>query len=123
VRTSRQLKEGAQPSSIKNTEATAVWNSGINRGIAAAVWRAKWEGSTLNFTGIPSSVLIDPLIYCWYELVSVYLSTIKEMIHEEFGDGIMSAIDFSMEIVRQPDPKGDRVNIVLLGKFLPYKQY
>jgi cyanase len=59
----------------------------------------------------------------WYEIVSVYGTTIKELIHEEFGDGIMSAIDFSMDIVRQPDPKGDRVNVVLSGKFLPYKQY
>ena len=65
----------------------------------------------------------DPLIYRWYEIVSVYGTTIKELIHEEFGDGIMSAIDFSMDIVRQPDPKGDRVNVVLSGKFLPYKQY
>ena len=48
---------------------------------------------------------------------------VKELIHEEFGDGIMSAIDFSMDIVRQPDPKGDRVSVVLSGKFLPYKQY
>ena len=65
----------------------------------------------------------DPLIYRWYEIVSVYGTTIKELIHEEFGDGIMSAIDFSMDIVRQPDPKGDRVNVVLSGKFLPYKSY
>jgi cyanate lyase len=50
-------------------------------------------------------------------------TTIKELIHEEFGDGIMSAIDFSMDIVRQPDPKGDRVNVVLSGKFLPYRTY
>ena len=65
----------------------------------------------------------DPLIYRWHEIVSVYGTTIKELIHEEFGDGIMSAIDFSMDIVRQPDPKGDRVNVVLSGKFLPYKSY
>jgi len=64
-----------------------------------------------------------PLIYRWYEIVNVYGTTIKELIHEEFGDGIMSAIDFSMDIVRQPDPKGDRVNVVLSGKFLPYKEY
>jgi cyanate lyase len=70
-----------------------------------------------------SSVPTDPLIYRWYEIVNVYGTTIKELIHEEFGDGIMSAIDFSMDIVRQPDPKGDRVNVVLSGKFLPYKQY
>lgn len=72
---------------------------------------------------LPSAVPTDPLIYRWYEVVSVYGMTIKELIHEEFGDGIMSAIDFSMDIQRQPDPKGDRVNVVLSGKFLPYKSY
>jgi len=72
---------------------------------------------------LPTAVPTDPLIYRWYEIVSVYGSTIKELIHEEFGDGIMSAIDFSMDIQRQTDPKGDRVNVVLSGKFLPYKQY
>ncbi len=72
---------------------------------------------------LPSAVPTDPLIYRWYEIVNVYGSTIKELIHEEFGDGIMSAIDFSMDIERQPDPKGDRVKVVLSGKFLPYKTY
>ena len=72
---------------------------------------------------LPSAVPTDPLIYRWYEIVSVYGTTIKELIHEEFGDGIMSAIDFSMDIRREPDPKGDRVNVVLSGKFLPYKSY
>jgi cyanate lyase len=72
---------------------------------------------------LPSAVPTDPLIYRWYEIVNIYGTTIKELIHEEFGDGIMSAIDFSMDIKRQPDPKGDRVNVVLSGKFLPYKTY
>ncbi len=72
---------------------------------------------------LPSAVPADPLIYRWYEIVNVYGTTIKELIHEEFGDGIMSAIDFSMDITRQADPKGDRVNVVLSGKFLPYKSY
>ena len=72
---------------------------------------------------LPTAVPTDPLIYRWYEVVNVYGSTIKELIHEEFGDGIMSAIDFSMDIQREPDPKGDRVNVVLSGKFLPYKTY
>ncbi|MEH6447048.1 MAG: cyanase [Oleispira sp.] len=72
---------------------------------------------------LPTAVPTDPLIYRWYEIVSVYGSTIKELIHEEFGDGIMSAIDFSMDIKREEDPKGDRVNVVLSGKFLPYKEY
>lgn len=72
---------------------------------------------------LPTAVPTDPLIYRWYEIVSVYGTTIKELIHEEFGDGIMSAIDFSMDIDRQEDPKGDRVKVVLSGKFLPYKTY
>lgn len=70
-----------------------------------------------------SAVPTDPLIYRWYEMVNVYGTTIKELIHEEFGDGIMSAIDFSMDITREPDPKGDRVKVILSGKFLPYKTY
>jgi len=72
---------------------------------------------------LPTSVPADPLIYRFYELINVYGTTIKELIHEEFGDGIMSAIDFSMNISREPDPKGDRVHIVMSGKFLPYKMY
>ncbi|MFZ6750552.1 cyanase [Undibacterium sp. Ren11W] len=72
---------------------------------------------------LPTAVPTDPLIYRWYEIVNVYGTTIKELIHEEFGDGIMSAIDFSMDITREPDPKGDRVKVVLSGKFLPYKSY
>lgn len=72
---------------------------------------------------LPGAVPTDPLIYRWYEIISVYGTTIKELIHEEFGDGIMSAIDFSMDIQREPDPKGDRVQVVLSGKFLPYKTY
>lgn len=72
---------------------------------------------------LPTAVPTDPLIYRFYELVNVYGSTFKQLIHEEFGDGIMSAIDFSMDITREPDPKGDRVHIVMSGKFLPYKTY
>jgi cyanate lyase len=72
---------------------------------------------------LPTVVPTDPLIYRFYELVNVYGTTIKELIHEEFGDGIMSAIDFSMDMTREPDPKGDRVKIVMSGKFLPYKSY
>jgi cyanate lyase len=72
---------------------------------------------------LPTAVPTDPLIYRFYELVNVYGTTFKALIHEEFGDGIMSAIDFNMDIQRVPDPKGDRVRIVMSGKFLPYKQY
>jgi cyanate lyase len=72
---------------------------------------------------LPGAVPTDPLIYRFYELVQVYGTTWKELIQEEFGDGIMSAIDFDMTIERQPDPKGDRVKLTLSGKFLPYKEY
>lgn len=72
---------------------------------------------------LPTAVPTDPLVYRFYELVNVYGASIKELIHEEFGDGIMSAIDFSMDIKREPNPNGDRVNIVMSGKFLPYKTY
>ena len=72
---------------------------------------------------LPTAVPTDPLIYRFYELVQVYGTTWKELIQEEFGDGIMSAIDFDMTMERQPDPKGDRVRIAMTGKFLPYKRY
>jgi len=72
---------------------------------------------------LPTSVPTDPLIYRFYELVNVYGTTFKALIHEEFGDGIMSAIDFNMDLVREPNEKGDRVKIVMSGKFLPYKVY
>ena len=72
---------------------------------------------------LPTAVPTDPLIYRFYELVNVYGTTFKELIHEEFGDGIMSAIDFNMDLKRESDPNGDRVNITMSGKFLPYKSY
>lgn len=72
---------------------------------------------------LPTAVPTDPLIYRFYELVSVYGTTWKELIQEEFGDGIMSAIDYEMTMERLPDPKGDRVKIVMHGKFLPYRRY
>jgi cyanate lyase len=65
----------------------------------------------------------DPLIYRFYELVMVNGPAWKALIEEEFGDGIMSAIDFDMVMERLPDPKGDRVKITMSGKFLPYKYY
>ncbi len=84
---------------------------------------AKWLTITPYKGSLPDAVPTDPLIYRFYELVSVYGTTFKELIHEEFGDGIMSAIDFNMDVQREPDPKGDRVKITMSGKFLPYKTY
>lgn len=83
----------------------------------------KWLQEVPYKGALPTAVPTDPLIYRLYELVSVYGTTIKALIHEEFGDGIMSAIDFSMDLTREPDPKGDRVHLVMSGKFLPYKTY
>lgn len=68
------------------------------------------------------TVPTDPTIYRFYEIVQVYGTTLKALIHEEFGDGIMSAIDFDLDLSRQPDPNGDRVKIVMTGKFLKYKK-
>jgi cyanate lyase len=72
---------------------------------------------------LPTAVPADPLVYRFYELINVYGTTLKELIHEEFGDGIMSAIDFKMDLSREPDPKGDRVKITMSGKYLQYKTY
>lgn len=65
----------------------------------------------------------DPLLYRFYEMVMVNGPAWKALIEEEFGDGIMSAIDFNMEFEREPNPKGDRVKITMSGKFLPFKYY
>ena len=72
---------------------------------------------------LDTAVPVDPTIYRFHELVQVYGTTWKELIHEEFGDGIMSAIDFKMDLRREPNPAGDRVSITMSGKFLPYKEY
>ncbi len=90
---------------------------GLNEEETAWLQIAPYKGS------LPSVVPGDPLIYRWYEIVNVYGTTIKELIHEEFGDGIMSAIDFRMQIQRESDPQGDRVKVELSGKFLSYKTY
>jgi len=87
---------------------------------------SKSEQAMLNevpYRGLPAMPPTDPLIYRFYELVMVNGPAWKELIQEEFGDGIMSAIDFDFVMERQPDPKGDRVKITMSGKFLPYKYY
>ena len=86
---------------------------------------SKSETAMLNETpmrGMPMPPT-DPLIYRFYELVLVNGAAWKALIEEEFGDGIMSAIDFDMVMERLPDPKGDRVKITMSGKFLPFKYY
>lgn len=73
--------------------------------------------------GLGDVVPTDPLIYRFYEIMQVYGMPIKEIIHEKFGDGIMSAIDFTLDIEKEEDPKGDRVKVIMNGKFLPYKKW
>ncbi len=93
----------------------------------------------LSALGLPSSLAIDltesplkgnsqvvptdPLIYRFYEIMQVYGMPLKSVIHEKFGDGIMSAIDFTLDVEKEEDPKGDRVKVIMSGKFLPYKKW
>lgn len=80
--------------------------------------------TTVPYRGsLGQTVPTDALLYRFYEIIQVYGTTIKALVEEEFGDGIMSAIDYSMDIQRQEDPKGDRVVVTFNGKFLPYKTY
>jgi len=87
----------------------------LDRELEQILQRSPTKGS------LDAAVPVDPLIYRFYEIVQVYGTTLKELIHEEFGDGIMSAIDFEITIDRRSDPKGDRVVVTLDGKFLPYR--
>jgi len=73
--------------------------------------------------GLGPAVPTDPLVYRLYEIMQVYGMPLKAVIHEKFGDGIMSAIDFTLDVDREPDPKGDRVRVTMSGKFLPYKKW
>jgi cyanate lyase len=90
---------------------------GLSRGETALLNEVPMRGAGV---AMPPT---DPLIYRFYELVMVNGPAWKALIEEEFGDGIMSAIDFDMAIERLPNPKGDRVKITMSGKFLPYKYY
>ncbi len=95
----------------------AVKALGLGPDVAAVLQEFPTKGS------LDSTVPVDPLIYRFHEITQVYGTTIKAIIHEMFGDGIMSAIDFEMEINKREDPKGDRVVITYNGKFLPYKKW
>jgi cyanate lyase len=112
---------GQQPMTAEQAEA-AVAALGLETGpqqeredLLAALRAQPTRGA------LDAPVPTDPTIYRIYEIVQVYGPTIKELIHEEFGDGIMSAINFRFDIKRVPDPAGDRAVITLDGKFLPYQ--
>ncbi len=90
---------------------------GLGSDVADALQEIPTKGS------VGEAVPVDPLIYRFHEITQVYGTTLKAIIHEMFGDGIMSAIDFDMDIQKKEDPKGDRVVVTLNGKFLPYKKW
>jgi cyanate lyase len=95
----------------------AVQILGLGPEVAEALQDIPMKGS------LDSTVPVDPLIYRFHEITQVYGTTIKALIHEMFGDGIMSAIDFEMDIRKEEDPKGDRVVVTYSGKFLPYRKW
>jgi cyanate lyase len=95
----------------------AVAVLGLGPLVADALQEIPTKGS------VGQTVPVDPLIYRFHEITQVYGTTIKAIIHEMFGDGIMSAIDFELDIQKKEDPKGDRVVITMNGKFLPYKKW
>jgi cyanate lyase len=95
----------------------AVALLGLGPEVATALQQIPTKGS------VGQTVPVDPLIYRFHEITQVYGTTIKATIHEMFGDGIMSAIDFELDIQKKEDPKGDRVVVTMNGKFLPYKKW
>ena len=110
-----------QASMTKEEAEKAVAVLGLGEGVvsevASVLQEAPMKGS------LDSTVPVDPLIYRFHEITQVYGSTMKAIIHEMFGDGIMSAIDFEVDIKKDEDPKGDRVVITYSGKFLPYRKW
>jgi cyanate lyase len=95
----------------------AVAVLGLGADVAVALQEIPSKGS------VGQTVPVDPLIYRFHEITQVYGTTLKAIIHEMFGDGIMSAIDFTLDVRKEEDPKGDRVVVVMNGKFLPYKKW
>jgi cyanate lyase len=90
---------------------------GLNEDEVALLQQTPYRGS------LPTAIPTDPLIYRFHEITQVFGTTLKALIEEEFGDGIMSAIDFELSVDRVSDPKGDRVRVTFNGKFLPYRRY
>jgi cyanate lyase len=90
---------------------------GLDRALAPSLTGFPVKG------GLMPAVPVDPLLYRFYEILQIYGLPLKDVIQETFGDGIMSAIDFTMQVEKEADPKGDRVKITMSGKFLPYKRW
>ena len=105
---------GQHPMTAEQAEA-ATKVLGLGQDVAKALQLQPTRGA------LDAAVPVDPTIYRLYEVLAVYGPTLKALIHEQFGDGIMSAINFRLDVERVPDPAGDRVQITLNGKFLPYQ--
>jgi cyanate lyase len=105
---------GQHPMNVAQAQAAASLLE-LDQDVAQALQTQPTRGA------LDAAVPVDPTIYRFYEVLQVYGPTIKELIHEQFGDGIMSAINFRLDVKRVPDPAGDRVVVTLDGKFLPYQ--
>jgi cyanate lyase len=110
-----------QATMSKEEAEKAVSILGLGEGVASAVAAALQEPPMKG--SLENTVPVDPLIYRFHEITQVYGTTIKAIIHEMFGDGIMSAIDFEIDIQKKEDSKGDRVVVTYSGKFLPYRKW
>jgi cyanate lyase len=106
-----------QASASEDEASKIVSALGLGAEIAEALTEYPVKG------GLDPVIPTDPLIYRFYEIMQVYGMPMKAVIHEKFGDGIMSAIDFTLDIEKEEDPKGDRVKVIMCGKFLPYKKW
>ena len=91
----------------------------LNENVRQAMVEYPIKGSSMGSRTVPT----DPLLYRFYEILAVYGLSLKDVIQEKFGDGIMSAIDFTLDVQKVEDPKGDRVAVTMSGKFLPYKRW
>jgi len=106
-----------QASMNKDEAEKVVACLGLGPEVSASLQECPTKGS------LDATIPVDPLIYRLHEITQVYGTTVKALIHEMFGDGIMSAIDFELDLERIPDPHGDRVKITYNGKFLPYRKW
>lgn len=106
-----------QSSMDADAAAAVAGELGLSDDVAAALQTPPYKD------GLGETVPTDPLIYRFHEIMQVYGEALKDVIHEEFGDGIMSAIDFEVSVGRREDPKGDRVVVTMDGKFLPYRKW
>jgi cyanate lyase len=106
-----------QASASEDEASKLVYALGLEPEMAAELTEFPVKG------GLDPVIPTDPLIYRFYEIMQVYGMPLKSVIHDKFGDGIMSAIDFTLDVEKEEDPKGDRVKVIMSGKFLPYKKW